>query len=265
MADEPRLKVIDHFVEAPVIEPPERKRTNPEKPIAGITDLAAIGRVRAELQRAYDAADMVVRENGADYFKGGCGIGQLPENIRAVETEAVGDVEVTNEASIQLSAKGATSPLNDEVLGACTRNGLPVKKITRVPATYRFSERCMEDPEVMARIREAVNRALNSIPDLPDKPLEFLAPDIQYVATSETLKALFAKRDSSLVNRLLPLLSSMTVSNVLFGAPPGRDDDLGRAIERTADLLENPEFRKLIQSTAEKKATERKAQQRRRS
>lgn len=267
MADEPRLKVIDrpvdHFAEAPVIGPPESKRTNPEVPIAGITDLAAINRVRTELQRVYDAADTVVRENGDEYFKSGCAEGRLPENIRAIETETVGDVQVVNEASIQLSARGATSPLSDEVLGACTRNGLPLKKITRTPATYRFSEKCMEDPRVMQAIKESVNRALNTIPDLPEKPLEFLAPDIQYVATEETLKALFAKRDAKLLDRLLPALSLMSVGKFVFGAPPGREDDLGRAIEITANLLENEEFRKFIQATAEKKAAERKAQRRR--
>jgi hypothetical protein len=224
-----------------------KKGGNPDKIMESIANLTAIGRVIADLETAEAVVDQEVREAAKTLFlNDGCAIKARPQNFNGCEFETVNGVELRHSVSVELRNYG--SGLSAEAQALATEYKVPVETVDTVPATYIINPAYATDMDMMGKLLKALNAAVTT-GDLPTDILQRQEGQNKVVTTEQTLPAIFAMEREQ-AELLLPVFSTLAVGKGKFGSLPGQEDDLTPALDRTAKLLNRPNFRNEMQATA---------------
>ena len=226
---------------------PAKKGGSPEKIMKGIADLTAIDRVIADLETAKAVVDQEVRDAATELLlDDGCAIKRRPENFHGCEMEIVGGVELRHSVSVELRNYG--SGLSAEAQALATEHKIPVDIRESVAATYIINPAYAEDMDMMGKLLKALNAAVTT-GALPTDILQRQEGQSKVVTTDGTLPAIFAMERET-AKLLLPVFSTLAVGKGKFSSLPGKEDDLTPALDRTAKLLNRPNFRNEMQATA---------------
>ena len=226
---------------------PAKKTGAPEKVMTGIADLTAIGRVIADLETAESVVDQEVREAATKLFlDDGCAIKSRPQNFHGCEIEIVDSIELRHSVSVELRNYG--SGLSAEAQELAIEHNVPVERVDTVPATYIINPAYATDMAMMTKLLTALNAAVTT-GELPTDILQRQEGQSKVVTNERTIPAIFAMEREK-AEMLLPVFSTLAVGKGKFGSLPGREDDLTPALDRTAKLLNRPNFRAEMTATA---------------
>lgn len=206
---------------AAAAKPKTKKAKTEAVEIEGLETYAGVCAVLKALEAVKTTMEADIKEFGvAKMVTAGMDAGKRPENLAAVEGKAT--------ASIQLRVKGANIAIPIEDAARLRMASVPLTEVDVVTDTFIINPEYAQDGALL----EKVSKALEGVKGLPADFIQKQEEKRTVVDGDTTMNAIFAIKDRSLVEALLPLVCSTAIR-------PSFKGKIEDAVKAIADLLED--------------------------
>lgn len=212
----------------------KKPKRNPDRPLEGVADLAAIDRVLDHLEAIKRARVAELRDKAlATFIDQGLARGEKPINYYGVEYETVDGEQHKREASIEL--RKHVYPLTPEQVLDAKALDLPIVERVEAVQTYVINPAYADDRPLM----EGVVAALNRVKGVPRDLLLKQVGSSRHYCTDLTIPRIFQLPKRGDIEVALKSFATLAVGKFSYQTSTGMETDIGLAWDRVKDLLED--------------------------
>lgn len=213
----------------PAPKPAAKGKKKKEIKISGLLAVAAFDAVIKSMTAIKETMAATIKEGPmTDHFVAqGMLLKRTPESFTGVEGNA--------KASCELRKRSTSSVLSPEEVETLEAKGIPVETIVTTVETYRFNEKHLADPLLMAKIE----KALSGIKGLPEDLLFFQEGVSKQVVADDAIDTLFRDiTDEDTVREILPLITVQAIKPTMV------TDDSTAAFSIVNEIMNPPKKEK---------------------
>ena len=193
-------------------------KAKPEIQVPGVEQLAMVRALEDALETVGSTFDREIKAAVFDhYFQQAQATGQRPESVRAIDGQA--------SASVTLSKRATTSPLNEQQIEILRAHKLEPKREVLIQQLFAVNPVYAGDEALLAKVTEALKGKV------PDDFIMLQPEKVRYVVTDELLAQVFSTKAP---REVLELCTSMACKPKLV------ETNISRILDFVRGLLTAP-------------------------
>lgn len=197
------------FSTAQVVKPKKSASSKPAKAVVemdGLEEYAALCAAIEALEGQKAVFEANIKSEMSDIFVAkGIATGEKPASFDATDGVATGNM--------QLKVRNSRSKLTEAEQQLLREAGIPFTLNTTIDETFIINPEYAGDMKLLAKVEEA----LKKVKDLPEDFIQKQEGESCYVATNESINAVFKTGNVEKASKLLPLVSCLAIKAKIKG------------------------------------------------